>query len=102
MIVLIFNVLVGSSIMQGAVFSLVSYFDSSYMCATVSGQALGGIVAALAQILALWWGASPIHSAFVYFLFADIFILISLVLYAFLVKTVCTYTLIWYYLKFIY
>ncbi|XP_027845609.2 equilibrative nucleoside transporter 1 isoform X1 [Aphis gossypii] len=78
---------IGSSIMQGAVFNLVSFFDSSYMTATVCGQALGGIVAALAQILALWWGASSVHSAFVYFLFADIFILISLVLYTFLVKT---------------
>ena len=83
--------LVGSSIMQGAVFNLVTFFDSSYMTATVCGQALGGIVAALAQILALWWGASSVHSAFVYFLFADIFILLSLVLYAILVKTVSTF-----------
>lgn len=83
--------LVGSSIMQGAVFNLVTFFDSSYMTATVCGQALGGIVAALAQILALWWGASSVHSAFVYFLFADIFILFSLVLYAILVKTVRTF-----------
>jgi len=88
---LVFFILVGSSIMQGAVFNLVSFFDSSYMTATVCGQALGGIVAALAQILALWWGASSVHSAFVYFLFADIFILISLVLYTFLVKTVSIY-----------
>lgn len=80
--------LVGSSIMQGAVFSLVNFFDSYYMTATVSGQALGGIIAALAQILALWWGASSVHSAFIYFLFADVFILFSLVLYAILVKTV--------------
>lgn len=80
--------LVGSSIMQGAVFSLASFFENSYMAAPVSGQALGGIVAALAQILALWWGVSSVHSAFVYFLFADIFILISLVLYAIIVKTV--------------
>jgi len=77
--------------MQGAVFNLVTFFDSSYMTATVCGQALGGIVAALAQILALWWGASSVHSAFVYFLFADIFILLSLVLYAILVKTVGTF-----------
>lgn len=83
--------LVGSSIMQGAVFNLVSFFDSYYMTATVSGQALGGIVAALAQILALWWGTSSVKSAFIYFLFADIFILFSLVLYAILVKTVSIY-----------
>lgn len=83
--------LVGSSIMQGAVFNLVTFFDSGYMTATVCGQALGGIVAALAQILALWWGASSVHSAFVYFLFADIFILLSLVLYSILIKTVSTF-----------
>lgn len=77
--------------MQGAVFSLVSFFGSDYMSATVSGQALGGIVAALAQILALWQGASSVHSAFVYFLIADLFIVISLVLYTLLVKTVSTH-----------
>lgn len=74
--------------MQGAVFSLVSFFDSSYMRATISGQALGGIVAAISQILALWWGTSSVHSAFVYFLFANIFILISLVLFTILVRMV--------------
>lgn len=74
--------------MQGAVFSLVSFFDNSYMTATISGQALGGIAAAIAQILALWWGASSVHSAFIYFLFANIFILISLILYTVLVKMV--------------
>lgn len=88
--------------MQGAVFNLVSFFDSNYMTVTVSGQALGGIVAAFAQILALWWGASSIHSAFVYFLFADIFILFSLVLYSILVKTVSTFLNYYYsYLKII-
>ncbi|XP_050442869.1 equilibrative nucleoside transporter 1 [Adelges cooleyi] len=77
---------IGSAIMQGAVYGLASFFDSGYMTATISGQALGGVVAALAQILALWWGASPVHSAFVYFLFANMFILLSLVLYTVLVK----------------
>lgn len=77
--------------MQGAVYSLASYFDSCYMTACISGQALGGVVAALAQILALWWGASSVHSAFVYFLFANIFISFSLVLYTLLVKTVSTF-----------
>jgi len=77
--------------MQGAVFSLVSFFDSDYMSATISGQALGGIVAALAQILALWQGVTSVHSAFVYFLIADFFIVISLVLYTLLVKTVSTH-----------
>ncbi|VVC24455.1 Equilibrative nucleoside transporter,Major facilitator superfamily domain [Cinara cedri] len=77
---------IGSSIMQGAVFNLVSFFDSSYMTATICGQALGGIVTAISQILALWWGASSVHSAFIYFLFANILILISLVLYTVLVK----------------
>lgn len=74
--------------MQGAVFNLVSFFDNNYMTATISGQALGGVFASLSQILALWWGASPVCSAFVYFLFANVFILISLVMYAILVKTV--------------
>ncbi|XP_050547674.1 equilibrative nucleoside transporter 3-like isoform X1 [Daktulosphaira vitifoliae] len=77
---------IGSAIMQGAVYGLASFFESSYMTATISGQALGGVFAAIAQILALWWGASSVHSAFVYFLFADIFILLSLVLYTVLVK----------------
>ncbi|PSN53712.1 hypothetical protein C0J52_02191 [Blattella germanica] len=47
----------------------------------VSGQALGGIVAALAEIASLGLGAASTISAFVYFMIANGMLLISLVAY---------------------
>ncbi|XP_039285038.1 equilibrative nucleoside transporter 3 [Nilaparvata lugens] len=75
---------IASSIFQCGLFGVVGKFPPQYITATVSGQALGGMLAALAEIGSLWLGASPTSSAFVYFLTADVFILISLVSFLFL------------------
>uniref|UniRef100_A0A8D8ZI37 Equilibrative nucleoside transporter 3 n=1 Tax=Cacopsylla melanoneura TaxID=428564 RepID=A0A8D8ZI37_9HEMI len=76
-----------SSIMQGALFGLVGQFPSHYIGASVSGQALGGVLAAISCIISLWVAASPTASAFVYFIMADVAILVSLVAYLFLTRT---------------
>ena len=49
---------------------------------------LGGIFAALANIMSVAVGASPTQSAFIYFLAADVTLLISFVLYLALSSTV--------------
>ena len=82
------NFSVASAILQSAVFGVVGRFPSCYIAGTVSGQALGGIMAAVAEIVSLWVGASPILSALVYFIMADVFIVISVLAYMFLASTV--------------
>lgn len=71
--------------MQSGLFGIVGRFPAKYITASVSGQALGGVLAAVAEIVSLWVGASPVRSALVYFIMADIFIFISVL--AFLVLT---------------
>lgn len=49
---------------------------------------MGGIFAALAEIAALSVGASSVHSAFVYFIIGNLTILLSIICYIILTKTV--------------
>uniref|UniRef100_A0A1B6FGA8 Major facilitator superfamily (MFS) profile domain-containing protein n=1 Tax=Cuerna arida TaxID=1464854 RepID=A0A1B6FGA8_9HEMI len=85
-IVVLLNV--ASAILQSALFGIVGRFPAQYITATVSGQALGGVLAALAEIVSLWVGASPVRSALVYFVMADTFIIIAMFGYLFVSKTV--------------
>jgi equilibrative nucleoside transporter 1/2/3 len=72
---------VASAVLQGGLFGIVGKFSSRYITAVVSGQALGGIFAALAEIASLCLGASSTISAFVYFMVANGMLLLSLVAY---------------------
>lgn len=74
--------------MSGSLFGIMSKFSAKYITATIGGQALGGIFAAVAQIVALAVGASSVHSAFVYFMVGNLMLLISLIMYIILSKTV--------------
>lgn len=56
------------------------------MAAVVAGQSLGGIIAAIAQIISLAFKISPLHSALIYFIIADVMVISSLVSYAMLYK----------------
>lgn len=69
-------------------FGIVGKFSPKYITATVGGQALGGIFAAIAQIISLAIGASSVHSAFVYFMVGNILLFISFILYIVLSKTI--------------
>ncbi|KAG8323372.1 epsin [Homalodisca vitripennis] len=87
-IVIVVLLNIASAILQSALFGIVGRFPARYITATVSGQALGGVLAALAEIVSLWVGASPVRSALVYFVMADTFILIAMFGYLLVSKTV--------------
>ncbi|CAG0883967.1 unnamed protein product [Darwinula stevensoni] len=76
------------SLLQGAVVGVAGKFPPEYMGAVVSGQAVSGILASIARVLSLALGISIIHSAFVYFLFADIFLLVGMSLYLGIFRTI--------------
>ncbi|XP_069704264.1 equilibrative nucleoside transporter 3 [Periplaneta americana] len=79
---------IASAILQGGLFGIVGKFSSRYITAVVSGQALGGIFAALAEIASLCLGASSTISAFVYFMVANGMLLLSLAAYLILSRAV--------------
>ncbi|XP_058826401.1 equilibrative nucleoside transporter 1 [Topomyia yanbarensis] len=76
-----------SAIMSGALFGIAGQFTSDYMTAVVSGQSLGGIFTALVDIIALTFGAPPTITAFVFFIVGTLMLLLSLVLYIVMSKT---------------
>lgn len=63
-------------------------FSSNYITAIISGQALSGTFAALAQILSLAIGASSTHSAFIYFMIGNFTILLTLISYVILSNSI--------------
>ncbi|XP_018336319.1 equilibrative nucleoside transporter 3 [Agrilus planipennis] len=77
-----------SAVLCGSIFGMVAKFPAKYITAVVGGQALGGIFAAIAQIVSLAIGASSVHSAFVYFMIANITIVFCLIAYLFLSKSI--------------
>lgn len=70
-----------SSIACGGLFGIAGQFPSEYMTAVVSGQALGGIFAALAEIIIITFKATPEVSAFFYFIIGTVCLVTSIVLY---------------------
>ena len=76
-----FFINVVSSVFQGGICGLAGKFPPGYIQAVISGQALGGIFASAANIGSIALGASAVESAFIYFLAADVTLLISFGLY---------------------
>lgn len=79
---------IASAVLTGGLFGMLGKFTPAYISAASSGQSLGGIFAALAEILSLWLGASPQLSAFVYFMVANVFLVVSIVCYMVLIRAV--------------
>ena len=79
---------VSSAILSGSVFGIVGRFSPKFITAAVGGQALGGIFAALAQIAALTLDASSTRSALVYFIVGDFMVILTLISYIILSRTV--------------
>lgn len=77
-----------SAVLTGGLFGMLGKFSAAYISAASSGQSLGGVFAALAAIVSLRLGASPEHSAFVYFMVADVFLVLSIVCYLVLIRAV--------------
>lgn len=75
-----------SAIFIGGLYGIASKFSNEYMAAVVSGQSLGGIIAAIAQIISLAFKISPLHSALIYFIIADIMVIVSLISYIWMYK----------------
>ncbi|XP_055594701.1 equilibrative nucleoside transporter 1-like [Uranotaenia lowii] len=76
-----------SAIMSGGIFGIAGQFSSDYMSAVVSGQALGGIFTALADVIAISFGAPATATAFVFFIIGTVVLLLSLILYLIMSRT---------------
>lgn len=83
-----FFYIAASAIFGGSLMGIVGRFSPKYITAMQCGQALGGIVTAIAEICSLWIGASPVVSGLVYFIIGDVILFLSLVAYVMLEKTV--------------
>lgn len=80
-----------TAVLQASLSALFVKFPIAYISAATSGQSLAGIFAAVAQITVLLINASPTKSTFLYFVFADITVLLSLLGYLYIRKTVSRY-----------
>lgn len=86
--IVIFVLIAASAIFGGSLMGIVGRFSPKYITAMSSGQALGGIITATAEICSLWIGASPILSGLVYFIIGDVILFLSLIAYIILEKAV--------------
>ncbi|KAL4237827.1 hypothetical protein ACF0H5_002539 [Mactra antiquata] len=71
----------GASILGASLFGLVSLFPPNYMQATMTGQAIGGVFAAIANLVTLALGSHVVDSALVFFIFATIMGIFTLIGY---------------------
>uniref|UniRef100_A0A336MAB6 CSON012193 protein n=1 Tax=Culicoides sonorensis TaxID=179676 RepID=A0A336MAB6_CULSO len=78
-----------SAVASGTLFGIAGQFPSEYMTAVVSGQALGGIFAALAEIIIITFHPPPDLSAFIYFIIGSTALLVSIILYLIMQNTFC-------------
>ncbi|XP_053398380.1 equilibrative nucleoside transporter 3-like [Mercenaria mercenaria] len=60
----------GGSILGASLFGLASLFPSQYVQATMTGQAMGGVFAAVANLVTLAIGSHVVDSGLVFFMFA--------------------------------
>lgn len=67
-------------------------FPEKYMTAVVAGQALGGVFASGARIVSLSLGAQDANAAFIYFMIAVLVMILTLLAYLYMSKTVSTIT----------
>ncbi|KAM9364684.1 equilibrative nucleoside transporter 3 [Pholidichthys leucotaenia] len=75
-----------SNLFTGSVFGMSGYFPMRISQALIAGQAMGGTLSALASIVDLAVSADPTVSALIYFLTADVFVLICIIAYLLLPK----------------
>ena len=76
-----------ASFIQANFAGLASLLPNQIMHLMVTGQAMSGLFAVAAQILTLAGNWSIVESTFVYFVFADLIILVTLLVYIVTTKT---------------
>lgn len=82
-----FVVNIFSAILSGGLFGIAGMFSSEYISAVMSGQALGGVFTALAEVVSITFTTAATVSAFIYFLVGTVMLVLSLVLYLAVSKT---------------
>ncbi|MCI4376663.1 hypothetical protein PGIGA_G00191000 [Pangasianodon gigas] len=75
-----------SNIFSGSMFGISAHFPMRISQALISGQAMGGTLSAVASIVDLAAASDVTSSALAYFLTADIFILLCIIMYLVLPK----------------
>ncbi|KAM8924601.1 equilibrative nucleoside transporter 3 [Pelodytes ibericus] len=75
-----------SNILTASVFGVTGSFPMKHSQSLISGQAMGGTISALAAIVDLAVASNVTDSALAYFLTADVFLLICIVVYLILPK----------------
>ncbi|XP_030059276.1 equilibrative nucleoside transporter 3 [Microcaecilia unicolor] len=70
-----------SNIFTGSVFGLTGNFPMKYSQALISGQAMGGTVSAVALVIDISVAVDVTDSALAFFLTADVFIVVCIILY---------------------
>lgn len=83
----VFVVNIFSAILSGGLFGIAGMFSSEYISAVMSGQALGGVFTALAEVVSLTFTTAATVSAFIYFLVGTAMLVLSLALYLMVSKT---------------
>jgi solute carrier family 29 (equilibrative nucleoside transporter), member 1/2/3 len=83
----VFVVNIFSAILSGGLFGIAGMFSSEYISAVMSGQALGGVFTALAEVISITFTTAPTVSAFIYFLVGTAMLVLSLFLYLAVSKT---------------
>ncbi|KAH8413066.1 hypothetical protein KR009_007778 [Drosophila setifemur] len=83
-IVVLLNI--SAATMTGALYGVAGLFPSEFTTAVVSGQALGGILTALAFILVLAFDTGPNTTAFMFFIMGGVLILLCIVCYVILAR----------------
>lgn len=73
---------------QGSTTGLAGLFHAVCMTSYMSGQTIAGIFSSVARIVSLALGEEPIQSGLIYFAIADVFLVITIMGYIYLIKTV--------------
>lgn len=72
---------IATAILSGGLFGISGLFPSEYVTAVVSGQALGGVFTAIAEIVTITFSASAKNSAFIFFMIGNLLLILSLIAY---------------------
>lgn len=84
----VFVVNIFSAIVSGGLFGMSGMFPSEYISAVMSGQALGGVVTALAEVISISFATGlPTISSFIFFLVGTAMLILGLVFYMSAEKT---------------